>query len=60
MAVDRTLKLTELLDRKSFFLFGPRATGKSTLIRQQLSGSATIIDLLDSRIFLRLSSAPSL
>lgn len=58
MAVDRTLKLTELLDRKSFFLFGPRATGKSTLVRQQLSGSATIIDLLDSRIFLRLSSAP--
>lgn len=58
MAVDRTLKLTELLERKSFFLFGPRATGKSTLVRQQLSGSATIIDLLDSRIFLRLSSAP--
>ncbi|NLV29923.1 MAG: ATP-binding protein [Acidobacteria bacterium] len=58
MAVDRTLKLTELLDRKSFFLFGPRAIGKSTLVRQQLSGSATIIDLLDSRIFLRLSSAP--
>ena len=43
---------------KSFFLFGPRATGKTTLIRQQLSEKATIIDLLDSRYFLRLSADP--
>ena len=43
---------------KSFFLFGPRATGKTTLIRQQLTKTATIIDLLDSRYFLRLSGAP--
>jgi len=42
----------------SFFLFGPRATGKTTLIRQELAESATVIDLLDSRYFLRLSSAP--
>jgi len=28
------------------------------LVSRQLSGSATIIDLLDSRLFLRLSSAP--
>jgi predicted AAA+ superfamily ATPase len=46
------------LERKSFFLFGPRATGKSTLIKQQLSHTATIIDLLDSRLYLRLSDAP--
>ena len=43
---------------KSFFLFGPRATGKTTLIRQQLAQKATVIDLLDSRHFLRLSRAP--
>ena len=29
----RKLNLRELLEKKSFFLFGPRATGKSTLIR---------------------------
>ncbi len=33
--LDRELKLHNLL-KKSFFLFGPRATGKSTLIKQQL------------------------
>jgi predicted AAA+ superfamily ATPase len=42
----------------SFFLFGPRATGKTTLIRQDLAERATIIDLLDSRYFLRLSTSP--
>ena len=58
MEFDRVLKLPELLARKSFFLFGPRATGKSTLIRRQLAGAATVIDLLDSRNYLRLSAAP--
>jgi hypothetical protein len=32
----RLLNLPELLKKKSFFFFGPRATGKSTLIRMQL------------------------
>lgn len=58
MELKRKLNLVELLKKKSFFLLGPRATGKSTLIRQQLSQSATIIDLLDSRLFLRLSGSP--
>ena len=58
MAIRRILQLAPLLAMKSFFLFGPRATGKTTLIRQQLAETATIIDLLDSRYFLRLSSAP--
>lgn len=58
MELKRTLDLTGLLKKKSFFLLGPRATGKSTLIRQQLSQSAIIIDLLDSRLFLRLSRSP--
>jgi predicted AAA+ superfamily ATPase len=58
MEINRYLQLAPLLGMKSFFLFGPRATGKTTLIRQQLSEKATIIDLLDSRYFLRLSSAP--
>ena len=58
MEIDRIINLKNLLGKKSFFLFGPRATGKSTLVHRQLSDSATIIDLLDSRLFLRLSAAP--
>jgi predicted AAA+ superfamily ATPase len=58
MEIQRQLQIVPLLAKKSFFLFGPRSTGKTTLIRQQLAGKAFIIDLLDSRYFLRLSSAP--
>ncbi len=58
MELARLLNITDLLTRKSFFLFGPRATGKSTLIKQQLSETATIIDLLDSRLYLRLLGSP--
>jgi len=58
MEIERTIDLKDLLRRKSFFLFGPRATGKSTLVKRQLSTSAAIVDLLDSRFFLRLSAAP--
>jgi predicted AAA+ superfamily ATPase len=58
MELMRELQLAPLLAMKSFFLFGPRATGKTTLVCQQLVETATIIDLLDSRYFLRLSSAP--
>lgn len=58
MEIERIIDLNNLLGKKSFFLFGPRATGKSTLVGRQLSDSATIIDLLDSRFFLRLSATP--
>ena len=42
MELERTLNLPDLLSKKSFFLLGPRATGKSTLVKQQLSKSAAI------------------
>ena len=58
MKIARILTLPDLLQKKSFFLFGPRATGKSTLINDQLSGKATIVDLLNARLFLKLSGAP--
>ena len=58
MELERLLNLPDLLTKKSFFLFGPRATGKSTLIKRQLSETATVIDLLDSRLYLRLLSSP--
>lgn len=58
MYLSRQLDLNELLRRKSFFLFGPRATGKTSLIRSQLSEHILIIDLLRSDVFLRLSDRP--
>jgi predicted AAA+ superfamily ATPase len=40
-------------------LFGPRATGKTFLIHEQLADRALIIDLLRSDLFLRLSASLS-
>jgi predicted AAA+ superfamily ATPase len=56
--IERVLNLPNLLTRKSCFLFGPRGTGKSFLIREQLKQMAVVIDLLRSEFFLRLASAP--
>jgi predicted AAA+ superfamily ATPase len=56
--IPRRLDLPPLLAKKSFFLFGPRATGKSFLIRRQLQDRAVVLDLLRSDLFLRLSSSP--
>jgi len=58
MELERFLNLPDLLSKKSFFLFGPRAIGKSTLIRQQLTEHAKVVDLLDSRLYLRLLNSP--
>jgi predicted AAA+ superfamily ATPase len=58
MEIQRYPNLLKLTEKKSFFLFGPRSVGKSTLIRQQLS-SAVTINLLRSDIFLRLNLKPS-
>ncbi len=58
MELKRILNLEGLLRKKSFFLLGPRSTGKSTLIGQQLGRKALIIDLLDSDYYLRLQSRP--
>jgi predicted AAA+ superfamily ATPase len=59
MLYKRMLNLGKLLKEKSFFLFGPRSTGKSYWIQKTLSDKALIIDLLDSNYFLRFSSNPS-
>src|SRR5688500_13862588 len=55
----RTLNVLKLLDKKSFFLFGPRSTGKSTLVRQQLAEHARVYDLLDANTYGRLLRSPS-
>ena len=55
--IERTLELTSLLEKKSHFLFGPRQTGKTSLIRHTLKGVRTY-DLLDTSVYLSLSQRP--
>ena len=54
----RIINLPFLLEQKSFFLLGPRATGKSFLIKQQLSKDAILFNLLKTDLFFKFSSAP--
>ena len=58
MNIQRALDLPRLLKKKSFFLFGPRATGKTFLIHEQLAEQTLVIDLLRSDLYLRLSGSP--
>ena len=55
----RKLDLVSLLKKRSYFLFGPRGTGKSTLVRQALP-KARVYDLLDGETFERLLRRPGL
>lgn len=48
--IPRTINLLELLEKKSHFLFGPRSTGKSTAINQQLGQKAVVVNLLRSSV----------
>ena len=62
--IKRTLQLSSLLGKKSFFLFGPRAVGKSYLIQQELMSyrevnKAILFDLLQYKTFHRLSMSHS-
>lgn len=62
--IGRTLQLSSLLRKKSFFLFGPRTVGKSYLIRQELmSGErrnkVILFDLLQHKTYHRLSVSHS-
>jgi predicted AAA+ superfamily ATPase len=58
MKYQRILNLPLLLQKKSFFLFGPRGAGKSFLIREQFANKAVIFDLLRTDLLLRLSANP--
>lgn len=58
MRYTRILDLDKLLKKKSFFLFGPRASGKTTLIHAQLAPNVPILDLLETELFLRLTNNP--
>jgi uncharacterized protein len=55
--IERVLNLPSLLQKKSHFLFGPRQTGKTFLIRHSLKGVRSY-DLLDNSVYLSLSQDP--
>jgi uncharacterized protein len=55
--IERVLDLPFLLQKKSHFLFGPRQTGKTSLIRHSLKGVRSY-DLLDNSVYLSLSQDP--
>jgi predicted AAA+ superfamily ATPase len=55
--IPRALNLQRFLEKKSYFLLGPRQTGKSFLIAQSFNG-ARVYDLLDTSTYLGLSQRP--
>ncbi len=61
MYINRVLDIRKLLSERSLFLLGPRQTGKSSYIREQLKPSPHLIyNLLDRNLLLRLMADPSI
>lgn len=56
--MERILDPSKLLEQKSHFLFGPRGTGKSYLLRRLDTATVDYIDLLRSRVYLDLQRDP--
>ncbi len=56
--IERLPDLPGWLAKRSHFLFGPRLTGKTFLIRRVLP-EARVYDLLDSSVYLALSQRPA-
>lgn len=55
----RVLDLSPTVEHRSVFLFGPRQTGKSTLLRSQFP-AATYYDLLEADIYRELAARPEM
>jgi len=59
--VHRNLEIRTLLSERSLFLFGPRQTGKSSFIREDLKDIPVLnFNLLDRHLLLRLLADPTL
>ena len=59
--IHRILSLDALLSERSLFLFGPRQTGKSSFIREELRAQPALsYTLLDRGLLLRLLADPTL
>lgn len=59
MFIPRQLNLVNVTAQKSCFLYGPRQTGKSMLIRETLPPGTLVYNLLDQRLWLDLSTDPA-
>jgi len=55
--VERILDLPALLEKKSYFLLGPRQTGKTFLLHHSFK-DVRVYDLLDTSIYLALNQNP--
>ncbi len=53
-------RLVDMPTSRSCFLFGPRQTGKSTLVRSRLGARSWSVDLLESDRYLRYARSPEL
>ncbi len=58
--IPRVANINDKVARKSVFLFGPRQTGKSTYIRNQLQEPMLSWTLLDNELYRKLFQKPSL
>lgn len=60
MYIERALDLEKVLSKRSLFLVGPRKTGKSTYIKNQLKKLEVALawTLLDGRLRLRVLADP--
>ncbi len=58
--IPRIADINEKISKKSLFLFGPRQTGKSAYIKNQLLDAKLVWTLLDNELFRELSRNPSL
>jgi len=53
-------RIVKLSKSNSFFLFGPRQTGKTTLVKQSFSSVKSLyLDLLNTELFDRLEQNPN-
>ena len=58
--IPRCLDLERLLARRSVLLFGPRQTGKSTYVQQQLADTVTLsLSLLDQGLYTAVLADPT-
>jgi len=59
--IRRALELKPLLAERSLFLFGPRQSGKSSYVREELGGIPALSwNLLDRGLYLRVLADPTL
>ena len=58
--IERIVDINKMLESRSLFLFGPRQTGKSSYIKNQLSEPVLSWTLLDNELYRDLLIRPSL